>query len=129
MSFDAESSNAVPEPARKPRRLTLLALAAVIAFGFVVPGGVVQPDQAQAHTSCFDFWKNSGHTARAQWHHCHDFRIVDGDDVQARVHICGYSGTLHGITVRHHHRNVLWDFWSRTDARDDPGGEGCRRRR
>ena len=132
MRFDSRSCEAVSAPARKPRRLVLLGVAAVMAFGFVVPGGVLHPEQAQAHNDCYDFWKNSGHTKYAQWYHCHDFRAVDPDrqaDTVARVHICGYSGKLHGITVRHHHVRWGGDFYSRTNAREDLGGEGCRPRR
>ncbi len=123
---NVEAGEAKLEPARKPARRRLLVLAAVsAAMVFSLPGGIVQPDQAQAHTSCYDAWRNSGHTANVRWYHCHGWTTVDGDDVQTRVHICGYSGTLHGITVRHHHVSWGRDFWSSTNHAHQYRGEGC----
>ncbi len=113
----------------KRRRLALLGVAGAMLLSLVMPGGFAQPERAQAHSSCYDAWQNSGHTARAHSYHCHGWATVDGDDVQTRVHICGLSGTLHGVTVRHHHVGYFGrDFWSSTDEHHDPGGEGCIKR-
>ncbi len=109
-------------------RLAVLLSTIVAAFAFVV-GGPVRPDSAAAHTDCDDFWRHSGHTDNARWHHCHDW-ITYGDGMggsitRARVHICGYSGTLHGITVGHHHISGWWDSWDTSAHAHDVGGEGC----
>ena len=125
-TVEGTGSDTEPKVARGRVRHRLLAIAAVTAvMGFGLPGGVAQPDPAQAHTSCYDFWRQSGHTANVRWYHCHNWTTVDGDDVQTRVHICGYSGTLHGVTVRHHHRDNWFDFWSSTAHAHDYHGEGC----
>lgn len=112
------------------RRIRLGALLTAMAatFGFAV-GGPVGPGTAAAHTDCNDFWRHSGHTENARWHHCHDWLTygdgLGGTITLARVHVCGGSGTLHGITVSHHHRAGWWDSWSTSAHAHDPGGEGC----
>jgi hypothetical protein len=99
----------------------VLAIVAAMAFALAIPF-IATPERAEAgHLNCGDFFRHSGHTDRARWHHCHDMRTVPGIGSRARVHICGVSGTLHGITVFHDiHAN-----WSRQDHAHDPGGEGC----
>jgi hypothetical protein len=97
----------------------------VTAVTVAVPGGVTQPEKAQAHhLSCFDFWQHSGHTdtQHIRWWHCHDMRQVPAIGTRARVHICGTSGTLHGVTVFH-----TWNGqWSTDDhAHGDGSNEGC----
>lgn len=101
-------------------------VASVAAFS-LIGGGAVLPDSAAAHRNCDDFWWHSGaaHTTdNVRWWHCHDWRTISGQDI-ARVHICGYSGTLHGVTVGHIHRSVLWDLWGTAEHAHDVGGEGC----
>jgi hypothetical protein len=73
---------------------------------------------AAAVPSCEDFWRHSGHTDRVRWYHCHG----TSDPYVKRVHICGVSGTLHGITV-----GYLFGAWVNNEDthRHDVGGEGC----
>jgi hypothetical protein len=106
--------------------LTIIAASiAITAFTLAVPRGVAQPEKAEAnHLSCYDFWQHSGHTDTRfiQWWHCHDMRTVAAIGTRARVHICGDSGTLHGVTVFH-----TWNgAWSTDDhAHGDGNSEGC----
>lgn len=72
-----------------------------------------------AQPSCYQFWRVSGHTARVRWYHCHSTSSA----FTKRVHICGYSGTLHGVSVA-----KLDGTWLLARHRHDRGGEGCRRR-
>jgi len=78
-----------------------------------------QSNVAAAVPSCRDFWRHSGHTDRVRWYHCHR----TSDPYVKRVHICGVSGTLHGITVAQFPDGV----WLRNSSthRHDVGGEGC----
>lgn len=76
-----------------------------------------QSNVAAALPSCRDFWLHSGHTDRVRWYHCHS----TNDPYVKRVHICGVSGTLHGITVAEFPDGV----WLTNDHRHDIGGEGC----
>jgi hypothetical protein len=70
-----------------------------------------------AQPSCYQFWRHSGHTARVRWYHCH----ATSSAYTKRVHICGYSGILHGISVA----SLPGGTWLRARHRHDPGGEGC----
>lgn len=72
---------------------------------------------AAAVPSCRSFWRHSGHTTRVRWYHCHR----TSDPFVKRVHICGKSGTLHGVTVAQFPGNV----WLRNNHRHARGGEGC----
>jgi hypothetical protein len=109
-------------------RIAVLLTAMVAAFSLGV-GGPVRPVPAEAHADCTDFWQHSGHTDNVRWYHCHDWLTygdgLGGSITVARVHICGYSGTLHGITVLHHHRAGRPDDWSTSTHAHDSGGEGC----
>jgi hypothetical protein len=103
----------------------------LIASLILVGGSFLWPGMAVAHADCDDFWRHSEHTDRAQWHHCHDWQTYPsggGTITQARVHICGFSGTLHGITVGHVHREVIPSKWVTGGHAHDEGGEGCRPR-
>ena len=66
---------------------------------------------------CDSAWRHSGHTANVNWYHCHP--TVDSPEV-VRVHICGYSGTLHGIYV-----GIYTHEWQTAGHKHDDGGEGC----
>jgi hypothetical protein len=109
--------------------LSLLVMMAVTVGGYtlIIQGSAVRPDAAQAHVSCEDYWQHSGHVEGAVWYHCHNWQSwYDGDEVtQARVHICGASGVLHGIDVRHVHRYLAPDRWETEDHAHDGHGEGC----
>lgn len=72
-----------------------------------------------AQPSCYQFWRVSNHTERVRWYHCHPTSSA----FTKRVHICGYSGILHGISVA-----KLDGTWLLARHRHDRGGEGCRRR-
>jgi len=82
-----------------------------------------QPDRAGpsddvgiAYT-CYEFWAWSGHTDRVRWYHCHGYH---GFYNARRVHICGVSGYLHGVTV------FLYPGGADVvDHAHDNGGEGC----
>lgn len=76
-----------------------------------------QPRIAAAVPSCRDFWRHSGHTTRVRWYHCHR----TSSPYVKRVHICGRSGTLHGVTVAQFPGNA----WLRRNHRHDPHGERC----
>jgi hypothetical protein len=105
----------------------LLTVATVTAYSSM-KGGAVRPESALAHQDCHDFWQHSGHTANARWYHCHNWQNLpyqDGSQTLTRVHICGYSGTLHGVTVGHIHRPWFPDRWESGDHAHDVGGEGC----
>jgi hypothetical protein len=104
---------------RKPIRFALASVGALAVA--LVPGSVLSSGTASAATSCYAFWRHSGHTDNVRWYHCHDNRTVPGIGDRARVHICGFSGTLHGITVFHDIR----DNWSTDNHAHDVGGEGC----
>jgi hypothetical protein len=110
------------------RLAAILTVAMVAVFSFIT-GGPVRPDTAAAHTSCYDFWRHSGHTDNVRWYHCHNWETYSdnagGSITQARVHICGYSGTLHGITVGHHHKDAWFDSYATGGHAHDVGGEGC----
>lgn len=113
---------------RRVRTTLLLAVIATVGiFGFAGASSAGQsnvgPSQsaaAAAAPSCRDFWQHSGHTDRVRWYHCHPTN--PSDPYVKRVHICGVSGTLHGITVAN-----LNGAWVRNEDthRHDPGGEGC----
>lgn len=72
---------------------------------------------AAAQPSCRQFWQHSDHTTRVRWYHCH----ATSDPYVKRVHICGVSGTLHGVSVAQFPDGV----WLRANHRHDVGGEGC----
>jgi hypothetical protein len=117
-------------PVRRGLLAAVLTLVATVAVYAVIAGGASRPETASAHQSCYDLWQHSGHTANVRWYHCHSWTTYSdnagGSFTQARVHICGYSGYLHGVTVAHHHRDLIWDTY--TDAVNhahDYGGEGC----
>jgi hypothetical protein len=78
--------------------------------------GGVQPATTAAPT-CRDYWLNSGHTANVDWYHCH---TITNRPNSRRVHICGLSGILHGITVTISSTGI-----TRSNHVHDPGGEGC----
>ncbi len=106
--------------------LSLLAVAtlAVVAAPAVIGGGAIAPQVAQAHVSCYDFWRSSGHTTNVRWYHCHSWtNIYNGLATKARVHICGYSRTLHGISVTHNHEG--WGDYRRGSDAHETYGEGC----
>jgi hypothetical protein len=110
---------------RALRAALLVTVATIAAFSFA-GGGVLRPDSAEAHRNCYDFWQHSGHVDNTRWYHCHNWRTTsDGTQDLARVHICGYSGTLHGITVGHIHQWAWPDRWATADHAHDVGGEGC----
>lgn len=96
-----------------------LALGALVAAGV----SVAQPAQSAARQPpppCAQFLRFSGHTDRVRWYHCHSTSSA----YTKRVHICGDSGTLHGISVV----SLPDGIWFRTKHRHDRGGEGCRPR-
>jgi hypothetical protein len=107
----------------------LVAAATVGAYSVVIKDSAVRPAAAQAHQSCADFWANSGHTANVVFYDCHNWTNADcspNDCTTARVHICGTSGTLHGIYVQHVHRPLAGDIYQTIGPHShDPGGEGC----
>ena len=97
------------------------------AYSLVITGNAMQPEAAQAHQSCEDYWQHSGHVENARWYHCHNWEsYYTGDEVtRARVHICGDTGALHGIYVEHIHRWMAGDRWNSYAHSHDGGGEGC----
>jgi hypothetical protein len=106
---------------RHVRRAMVLAM--TTAAGLVSLVGVSSTSAApsiRAQPPCAQFWRFSGHTDRVQWYHCHPTSSA----YTKRVHICGYSGVLHGISVV----SLPGGNWFRTRHRHDRGGEGCRRR-
>jgi hypothetical protein len=104
---------------RRVRLALLLAVAVTTGTAFSLAGtSNASPSTVRAAApTCYQFWQHSGHTARTVWYHCHD----TSDPYVKRVHICGESGTLHGITVAQFPDGV----WLTNDHRHDPGGEGC----
>jgi hypothetical protein len=70
-----------------------------------------------AYHNCWHYWINSGHTDNVRWYHCHDTAYAN----EKRVHICGYSGYLHGISVI----DYLNGYFGTYNHRHDYGGEGC----
>jgi hypothetical protein len=113
-----------------PRILVAVGIAAVsvlVALTLPVGGSLTRPGTAEAgHAECFDYWQHSGHTDvnHIRWWHCHGESQSMGWYF-TRVHICGDSGTLHGVTVRHNH-NPQGPLWS-SDGHDhgDGDNEGC----
>ena len=109
---------------RRHIRLALvLAMTTAASLGSI--GGVSSPSAAPATAArpaptCAQFWRHSGHTERVRWYHCH----ATSSPLTKRVHICGDSGTLHGISVT----SRPGGHWPRTNHRHDRGGEGCRPR-
>lgn len=111
----------------KLTRIQLILIAMVFSIAGVASyytyTNVLVPRTAQAYhygASCFDLWRHSGHTDNVRWYHCHNFNS-NGSAWTARVHICGYSGWLHGITVSTSiYRDVI-----RYNHAHDYGGEGC----
>ncbi len=83
------------------------------------PDAQTQELNAQPPPSCYQFWRHSGHTDRVRWYHCHSTSSA----YTKRVHICGNSGYLHGISVA----SLPDGVWLRARHRHDRGGEGCRR--
>jgi hypothetical protein len=104
------------------QRTILLTLTAASLVSFVGAGStsVAQSTAARAQPSCAQFWRFSGHTDRVRWYHCHSTSSA----FTKRVHICGYSGVLHGISVV----SLPDGNGFRTRHRHDRGGEGCRPR-
>lgn len=103
------------------RRVRLAVIGAVVAtvgmFGFADASNVTPSTVGQAAPSCYQFWQHSGHTEHYRWYHCHP----TSDPYVKRVHICGKSGYLHGITVAQFPDGV----WLTNNHRHDFGGEGC----
>lgn len=112
------------------RFLIALLVAAVATVGVFTFGAVsgaahsghahaakVSKKKPRAHVSmlCWQAFNVSGHTSNVRWWHCH------GTSPTLRVHICGYSGTLHGITVY----NVFAQTYYTYNHAHDVGGEGC----
>ena len=104
------------------QRKILLTLTAASLVSFLGAGSTsaAQSTAARAQPSCAQFWRFSGHTDRVRWYHCHSTSSA----YTKRVHICGYSGVLHGISVV----SLPGGNWFRTRHRHDRGGEGCRPR-
>ena len=90
---------------RHVRLALVLALTTAASLGSVV--GVSSPSAAPATAA-----------RRVRWYHCH----ATSSPLTKRVHICGDSGTLHGISVTSRPDG----HWPRTRHRHDRGGEGCR---
>lgn len=103
--------------------LVVITAAGPVSLDGASSASAAQPDAAEAARptpTCSQFWSHSGHTDRVRWYHCHS---TDSPLIK-RVHICGYSGTLHGISVT----SVPDGHWRRDRHKHDRGGEGCRRR-
>jgi len=116
------------------RRILLLAMVAAVGmFSFVGASSASPSDVsaspsdvsaspsnvAAALPSCRDFWLHSGHRDRVRRYHCH--ATSPSNPHVKRVHICGVSGTLHGITVAEFPDGA----WVTNNHRHDVGGEGC----
>lgn len=106
------------------RKKVLLAIAmiatmvgAIATVTLVVP----EPEQAKAYhsTGCYDLWRHSGHLDNVRWYHCHNV-TYDGSRKWGRVHICRWTGWLHGISVYTYPGYVYtWDH------AHDYDGENC----
>jgi hypothetical protein len=96
--------------------ISMLAAMLVPSIGGISMASASTPTTTAALT-CEDYWLNSGHTANVDWYHCH--RIPNRPNSR-RVHICGLSGILHGITVTISSTGI-----TTSDHAHDPGGEGC----
>lgn len=102
--------------------LVVITAASLVGLDGAGSAGAAQPDAAEAARptpTCSQFWSHSGHTDRVRWYHCHS----TDSPLTKRVHICGYSGTLHGISVTSRSDGR----WPRDRHKHDRGGEGCRR--
>jgi hypothetical protein len=110
----------VMRPVRLAMVLAMTTAASLVSFAGVSSTSAAQSTARQPPPPCAVFWRHSGHTDRAQWFHCH----ATSSPYTKRVHICGYSGVLHGISVA----SLPDGIWLRARHRHDRGGEGCRRR-
>jgi hypothetical protein len=74
-------------------------------------------DVGIATHSCYEYFVKSAHTENVRWYHCHDTQYSN----KKRVHICGRSGWLHGITITIY-GSGNWDAVSHAHDFD---GEDC----
>ncbi|HEY0641540.1 MAG TPA: hypothetical protein VGD67_28255 [Pseudonocardiaceae bacterium] len=74
-------------------------------------------DVGTAIHTCYEYWIKSAHTTNYKWYHCHDTQYSN----KKRVHICGNSGYLHGITITIYSSGN----WDADNHAHDYDGEGC----
>jgi hypothetical protein len=74
-------------------------------------------DVGIATHSCYEYWVKSAHTENVRWYHCHDTQYSN----RKRVHICGHSGWLHGITITIYSGGN----WEAANHAHDFDGEDC----